>query len=70
MKFIIKKDYFLKGLLSVTKIIQIKAINTILSNIKLDLTLDGLSLTGSNGELSIMTTIPFFDDSKEIIRDY
>ena len=70
MKFIIKKDYFLKGLLSVTKIIQIKAINPILSNIKLDLTLDGLSLTGSNGELSIMTTIPFFDDSKEIIRDY
>ena len=69
MKFKINKNEFLKGLLQVGKIIPIKHTNPILVNIKLELTTDSLILTGSNGDLSITTSIPFFRNNQEIIRD-
>ena len=69
MKFKINKTEFLKGLLQVGKIIPIKHTNPIFVNIKLELTTDSLILTGSNGDLSITTSIPFFRNNQEIIRD-
>ena len=69
MKFKINKNEFLKGLLQVGKIIPIKHTNPIFVNIKLELTIDSLILTGSNGDLSITTSIPFFRNNQEIIRD-
>ena len=69
MKFKINKNEFLKGLLQVGKIIPIKHTNPIFVNIKLELTTDRLILTGSNGDLSITTSIPFFRNNQEIIRD-
>lgn len=69
MKFKINKNEFLKGLLQVGKIIPIKHTNPIFVNIKLELTTDSLILTGSNGDLSITTSIPFFINNQEIIRD-
>lgn len=69
MKFKINKSEFLKGLLQVGKIIPIKHTNPIFVNIKLELTTDSLILTGSNGDLSITTSIPFFRKNQEIIRD-
>ena len=69
MKFKINKIEFLKGLLQVGKIIPIKHTNPIFVNIKLELTTDSLILTGSNGDLSITTSIPFFRNNQEIIRD-
>ena len=69
MKFKINKNEFLKGLLQVGKIIPIKHTNPIFVNIKLELTTDSLVLTGSNGDLSITTSIPFFRNNQEIIRD-
>ena len=69
MKFKINKNEFLKGLLQVGKIIPIKHTNPIFVNIKLELTTDSLILTGSNGDLSITTSIPFFRNNQEIIRD-
>ena len=69
MKFKINKNEFLKGLLQVGKIIPIKHTNPIFVNMKLELTTDSLILTGSNGDLSITTSIPFFRNNQEIIRD-
>ncbi len=69
MKFKINKNEFLKGLLQVGKIIPIKHTNPIFVNMKLELTTDSLILTGSNGDLSITTSIPFFKNNQEIIRD-
>ena len=69
MKFKINKNEFLKGLLQVGKIISIKHTNPIFVNIKLELTTNSLILTGSNGDLSITTSIPFFRNNQEIIRD-
>lgn len=69
MKFKINKNEFLKGLLQVGKIIPIKHTNPIFVNIKLELTTDSLILTGSNGDLSITTSIPFYRNNQEIIRD-
>ena len=69
MRFTINKNEFLKGLLQVGKIIPIKHTNPIFVNIKLELTTDSLILTGSNGDLSITTSIPFFRNNQEIIRD-
>ena len=69
MKFKINKNEFLKGLLQVGKIIPIKHTNPIFVNIRLELTTDSLILTSSNGDLSITTSIPFFRNNQEIIRD-
>ncbi len=69
MKFTINRDEFIKALLNVTKIVQAKNVNPILTNVKMVLDNSGLNLTGSNGDLSISQTIPLFKDDREIIRD-
>jgi len=70
MKFIINKNEFLKTLLLVGKIIPIKSQFPILSNIKLSMDSNGLTLTGTSDEFSIKSTIPAFKEDKEIIREF
>ena len=70
MKFIIDRNEFLKNLTNITKIIQPKAIDPIITNVKIELDDEGLYLTGSTSELAITTTIPHFINNRQIIRDY
>ena len=69
MRFIINREQFLKGLLNASRIIQAKSLDPILNNLKLELNDHQLEITGSNGDLSILTTIPYFIDEKQVIRD-
>ena len=70
MRFIIKRDDFLKALL-----ISGRAVNSknnaypVLANLKLDLDERGLSITGSNADITIKTSIPYSIDDREIIRN-
>jgi DNA polymerase-3 subunit beta len=69
MKFTILRDELLKGLTLASRVIPQKSINPILTNVKLDLSTDSLTLTGSNGEYSLTTKIDKFSQDKEVIRD-
>ena len=71
MRFIVKKDEFLKALLVVGRSVNNKSTAVpVLANIKFDLNDEGLCITGSNFELTIQTKIPFFVNDVEIIRNY
>ena len=70
MRFVIKRDEFLKGLLIAGRAVNSKnSAVPVLANLKLELDEKGLSITGSNYELTIRTTIPYADGEKEIIRN-
>ena len=70
MRFIIKRDEFLKSLLVAGRAVNSKnSAVPVLANLKLDLDETGLSITGSNYELTIKTSIPYELDGREIIRN-
>ena len=70
MRFIIKRDEFLKALLIAGRAVNSKnSAVPVLANLKLDLDDKGLSITGSNYELTIKTSIPYSIDDREIIRN-
>ena len=70
MRFVIKRDEFLKGLLIAGRAVNSKnSAVPVLANLKLELDEKGLSITGSNYELTIRTTIPYIEGEKEIIRN-
>ncbi len=69
MRFTIIREPFLKGLLVASKAIGSKSPIPVMSNVKLDLSNKGLTITGSNAELTIETIIPFKQGDKELIRD-
>ena len=69
MRFVIKRDELLKALLVAGRAVNSKSsAYPVLANFKLELDERGLSLTGSNYELTIKTTIPYTRDDQEIIR--
>ena len=71
MRFIVKRDEFLKALLVAGRAVNSKSSAVpVLSNLKLELTDKGLSITGSNYELTIKTTIPYTKNDVELIRNY
>lgn len=70
MRFTIKRDELLKGLQTTSRAVASKSPVAVLTNIKFDLTEDGLSLTGSNYDLTISTTIPHKNGDNDIIRNY
>ena len=70
MRFTIVREEFLKGLNTVGRAIAGKNPVAVLANIKLELDERGLTLTGSNYDLSIKTVIPFKNGENEIIRNY
>ena len=70
MRFIIKRDEFLKGLLIAGRAVNSKSSAVpVLANFKLDLDDRGLFITGSNYELTIKTSIPYTRDEVELIRN-
>ena len=70
MRFVIKRDEFLKGLLIAGRAVNSKnSAVPVLANLKLELDERGLSITGSNYELTIKTTIPYSVGESENIRN-
>ena len=70
MRFIIRRDEFLKGLLVAGRAVNSKSSAIpVLSNLKLELDEKGLSITGSNYDLTIKTTIPYTRNEVELIRN-
>ncbi|MCR4562813.1 MAG: DNA polymerase III subunit beta [Bacilli bacterium] len=69
MRFSIKRENFLNGLLVANRAIGAKASNPIVLNVKLDLTTRGLEITGSNGEITIWTLVPNEIDGNQIIHN-
>ena len=71
MRFIVKRDEFLKALLVAGRAVNSKSSAVpVLSNLKLELNEKGLSITGSNYELTIKTTIPYSRNDVELIRNF
>ena len=71
MRFIVKREEFLKALLVVGRAVNNKSsANPVLTNIKLSLTDEGLFMTGSNYDLTIQTKIPYTVNDVEVIRNF
>lgn len=71
MRFVIKREEFLKALLIAGRAVNSKSSAVpVLANLKFELNEKGLSITGSNYELTIKTTIPYSRNDVEIIRNY
>ena len=70
MRFIVKREEFLKALLVAGRAVNSKsAAMPILSNFKFVLNDEGLFITGSNYELTIQTKIPYFINDAQVIRN-
>ena len=70
MRFTIKREELLKGLSIASRAVANKTPVVVLANLKLDLTEEGLTITGSNYDLTIKTLIPHKIGDNEIIRNY
>ena len=70
MRFIVKRDEFLKALLIATRAVNSKVVAIpSLTNLKFSLNDEGLSITGSNIDLTIQTKIPYNINDVEVIRN-
>ena len=70
MRFIVKRDEFLKALLIAGRAVNSKSSAVpVLANLKILLTDEGLFITGSNYELTIQTKIPYTINDVEVIRN-
>lgn len=70
MRFTIKREELLKALNIASRGIASKTPVPVLSNYKLELTEEGLFITGSNFDLTIRTQIPYKKGEDELIRNY
>jgi DNA polymerase III subunit beta len=68
MKFDIIREHLLAGLNDVMKAVSSKTTTPILTGIKLDVTNEGLHLTGSDADITIQTFIPVEENGKQIIN--
>ena len=68
MKFDIIREHLLAGLNDVMKAVSSKTTTPILTGIKLDVTNEGLHLTGSDSDITIQTFIPVEEDGKQVIN--
>ncbi|MFC5601654.1 DNA polymerase III subunit beta [Sporosarcina koreensis] len=68
MKFEIMRDWLLEGLNDVMKAISQKVANPILTGVKMDVNEKGLTMTGSDSDITICTFIPVEQDGEQIIR--
>ena len=69
MNFTISTQEFLKTLNIANKAFTPRPVNPIYSNFKLEVGENGLDITSSNGELSLITNIPLIKNNVQIIRD-
>ncbi len=68
MKFDIIREHLLAGLNDVMKAVSSKTTTPILTGIKLDITNEGLRLTGSDADITIQTFIPVELEGKQLIN--
>lgn len=68
MKFDILRDHLLDGLNDVMKAVSSKTTIPILTGIKIDVTGEGISLTGSDADITIQTFIPAEENGQQIIN--
>ncbi|MFY0520429.1 DNA polymerase III subunit beta [Lysinibacillus sp. UGB7] len=68
MKFDILRDRLLEGLNDVMKAVSSKTTIPILTGIKIDVTNEGIRLTGSDADITIQTFIPVEEDGQQIIQ--
>lgn len=68
MKFDILRDRFLNGLNDVMKAVNSKTTIPILTGIKIDVTNEGVNLTGSDADITIQTFIPVEENGEQIIN--
>lgn len=67
MKFSIVRDQLINALNDVMKAVSSKTTIQILTGIKIDVTTEGIYLTGSDSDITIQTFIPAEEDGQEII---
>ena len=67
MKFEIMRDHLLAGLNDVMKAVSSKTTVPILTGIKIDATNEGISLTGSDQDITIQTFIPAEENGEQIM---
>ncbi|MEK4227852.1 DNA polymerase III subunit beta [Solibacillus sp. FSL H8-0538] len=67
MKFEIMRDRLLAGLNDVMKAVSSKTTIPILTGIKIDITNEGMSLTGSDADITIQTFIPVEDNGEQLM---
>lgn len=70
MRFTIKREEFLKGLTTASRAVASKVVVAVLANLRIELTENGLFITGSNYDLTIKTQIPYRLNGLEIIRNF
>lgn len=68
MKFDILRDRLLDGLNDVMKAVSSKTTIPILTGIKIDVTNEGMSLTGSDADITIQTFIPVEENGEQIMN--
>ncbi|WPK13027.1 DNA polymerase III subunit beta [Lysinibacillus louembei] len=68
MKFDIMRDRLLAGLNDVMKAVSSKTTMPILTGIKIDVTHEGLRLTGSDADITIQTFIPVEEDGEQLMN--
>lgn len=66
MQFTINRSEFIKAMNHVSRAISSRTSMPILTGVKLELDETGLTLTGSNTDISIETKIPFSDDQAQL----
>ncbi|MBX9984194.1 DNA polymerase III subunit beta [Priestia aryabhattai] len=67
MKFIIQKDYLVQSVQDVMKAVSSRTTIPILTGIKIVATEEGVTLTGSDSDISIESFIPDEEEGKEIV---
>ena len=70
MRFTIKREEFLKGLMIAGRAVGSKVVVPVLANLKLELSENGLFITGSNYDLTIKTQVPYKLNGVDVIRNY
>ncbi len=69
MRFTINREFFLKALNIASKAISTKSPIPVMTNFKLSIENDCLSILGSDNDITIKTDIPFVIGGKQIIED-
>lgn len=70
MRFVVSRNYLLNGINTTLRAISPRNPNPILTGIKFELNKNGLFLTGSDSDLSILTKIPLEENGEAIINTY
>ncbi len=68
MKFLIQKDFLVQGVQDVMKAISSRTTIPILTGIKIVATEEGITLTGSDSDISIQSFIPLEETGNEIVE--